>query len=169
MRRWRNWQHSGRALPVADEARAVWRSGQRMKAFFEKPNRLWEPQVSRGARLTNPQCFYNLIYTRRWRNWQHSGRALPVADEARAVWRSGQRMKAFFEKPNRLWEPQVSRGARLTNPQCFYNLIFMRRWRNWQTRWIQVPVVAILCGFKSHPPHQKKQFFRTAFFIKKTT
>ena len=76
-------------------------------------------------------------------------------------------MKAFFEKPNRLWEPQVSRGARLTSPQCFYNLIYMRRWRNWQTRWIQVPVVAILCGFKSHPPHQKSSSFGLLFLLRK--
>ena len=45
------------------------------------------------------------------------------------------------------------------------NLIFTRRWRNWQTRWIQVPVVAILCGFKSHPPHQKSRMHqRSGFF-----
>ena len=29
-------------------------------------------------------------------------------------------------------------------------------WRNRQTRWIQVPVVATPCGFKSHHPHQEK-------------
>ena len=33
----------------------------------------------------------------------------------------------------------------------------MRMWRNWQTRWIQVPVIAISCGFKSHHPHQKTE------------
>ena len=26
----------------------------------------------------------------------------------------------------------------------------MQEWRNWQTRRLQVPVVAISCGFKSH-------------------
>ena len=26
----------------------------------------------------------------------------------------------------------------------------MRKWRNWQTRRLQVPVVAIPCGFKSY-------------------
>ena len=31
-------------------------------------------------------------------------------------------------------------------------------WRNRQTRWIQVPVVATPCGFKSHHPHQKKSY-----------
>ena len=29
----------------------------------------------------------------------------------------------------------------------------MRKWRNWQTRRLQVPVVAIPCGFKSRLPH----------------
>ena len=29
-------------------------------------------------------------------------------------------------------------------------------WRNRQTRWIQVPVAAMPCGFKSHHPHQEK-------------
>ncbi len=30
---------------------------------------------------------------------------------------------------------------------------FMQEWRNWQTRRLQVPVVAISCGFKSHLLH----------------
>ena len=29
----------------------------------------------------------------------------------------------------------------------------MQKWRNWQTRRLQVPVVARSCGFKSHLPH----------------
>ena len=29
----------------------------------------------------------------------------------------------------------------------------MQKWRNWQTRRLQVPVVAIPCGFKSRLPH----------------
>ena len=29
-------------------------------------------------------------------------------------------------------------------------------WRNRQTRWIQVPVSAMTCGFKSHHLHQEK-------------
>ena len=29
----------------------------------------------------------------------------------------------------------------------------MQEWRNWQTRRLQVPVVAISCGFKSHLLH----------------
>ena len=29
----------------------------------------------------------------------------------------------------------------------------MQEWRNWQTRRLQVPVVAISCGFKSHFLH----------------
>ena len=32
----------------------------------------------------------------------------------------------------------------------------MQMWRNRQTRWIQVPVVATPCGFKSHHLHQIK-------------
>ncbi len=27
------------------------------------------------------------------------------------------------------------------------------KWRNWQTRWIQNPVIAISCGFESHLRH----------------
>ena len=30
-----------------------------------------------------------------------------------------------------------------------------QKWRNWQTRRLQVPVVAISCGFKSHLLHYK--------------
>lgn len=33
-------------------------------------------------------------------------------------------------------------------------------WRNWQTRQIQVLVVATLCGFKSHHPHHKIKKFK---------
>ena len=32
-------------------------------------------------------------------------------------------------------------------------VVNMRKWRNWQTRRLQVPVVAISCGFKSHLLH----------------
>ena len=32
-------------------------------------------------------------------------------------------------------------------------VVNMRKWRNWQTRRLQVPVVAIPCGFKSRLPH----------------
>ena len=40
-------------------------------------------------------------------------------------------------------------------------------WRNRQTRWIQVPVVATPCGFKSHHPHQEKAktFLGFGFFL----
>ena len=43
----------------------------------------------------------------------------------------------------------------------------MRMWRNRQTRWIQVPVVATPCGFKSHHPHQEKAktFLGFGFFL----
>ena len=36
----------------------------------------------------------------------------------------------------------------------------MQEWRNWQTRRLQVPVVARSCGFKSHLLHY---FFRFAY------
>ena len=36
----------------------------------------------------------------------------------------------------------------------------MQEWRNWQTRRLQVPVVARSCGFKSHLLHC---FFRFAY------
>ena len=38
-------------------------------------------------------------------------------------------------------------------------------WRNWQTRWIQVPVRAISCGFKSHRPHQGSAVGRLLSFF----
>ncbi len=38
-----------------------------------------------------------------------------------------------------------------------YAFLYMRMWRNWQTRWIQVPVKAISYGFKSLHPHQKNR------------
>ena len=34
-----------------------------------------------------------------------------------------------------------------------YNNICVQEWRNWQTRRLQVPVVATQCGFKSHLLH----------------
>ena len=40
----------------------------------------------------------------------------------------------------------------------------MRTWRNWQTRKIQVLMVARLCRFKSCCPHQKRQSERVVFF-----
>lgn len=30
----------------------------------------------------------------------------------------------------------------------------LREWRNWQTRWLQVPVLERACGFKSRLAHQ---------------
>lgn len=47
---------------------------------------------------------------------------------------------------------------------CKVKKVNMRTWRNWQTRRIQVPVVAILCGFKSHRPHQKEGASAPSFF-----
>ena len=38
-----------------------------------------------------------------------------------------------------------------------YNVICSQEWRNWQTRRLQVPVVAISCGFKSHLLHSVKR------------
>ena len=35
--------------------------------------------------------------------------------------------------------------------------IEMQKWRNWQTRTVQVRMVAILCGFKSHLLHVKRE------------
>ncbi len=46
---------------------------------------------------------------------------------------------------------------------CF-TLNYMRMWRNWQTRWIQVPVKAISYGFKSLHPHQKSTSFDLSIF-----
>ena len=44
----------------------------------------------------------------------------------------------------------------------------VQEWRNWQTRRLQVPVVAISCGFKSHLLHyfftQKKETDTVSFF-----
>ena len=36
-----------------------------------------------------------------------------------------------------------------------YNISCLQEWWNWQTRRLQVPVVAIPCGFKSHLLHWK--------------
>ena len=33
----------------------------------------------------------------------------------------------------------------------------LQKWRNWQTRTVQVRMVAILCGFKSHLLHVKRE------------
>ncbi len=44
-----------------------------------------------------------------------------------------------------------------------------QKWRNWQTRRLQVPVVAISCGFKSHLLHirarNKTKSFCFALFV----
>ena len=42
-----------------------------------------------------------------------------------------------------------------------------RKWRNWQTRRLQVPVVAISCGFKSHLPHKRDESSSLSFFYLK--
>ena len=41
----------------------------------------------------------------------------------------------------------------IISPVSYTGNFQMRKWRNWQTRRLQVPVVAIPCGFKSHLPH----------------
>ena len=44
----------------------------------------------------------------------------------------------------------------------------MQEWRNWQTRRLQVPVVAILCGFKSrflHPFQKPELRLRFGLFL----
>ena len=38
-------------------------------------------------------------------------------------------------------------------------------WRNWQTRWIQVPVKAISYGFKSLHPQNKKRHLYGVFSV----
>ena len=40
----------------------------------------------------------------------------------------------------------------------------MQEWRNWQTRRLQVPVVARSCGFKSHLLHYFENFCVSKFF-----
>ena len=40
----------------------------------------------------------------------------------------------------------------------------MQVWRNWQTRQIQVLVIAISCGFKSHHLHHEKRHRLVSFF-----
>ena len=40
-----------------------------------------------------------------------------------------------------------------------------QKWRNWQTRTVQVRVVAIPCGFKSHLLHKKPKSKDFGFFI----
>lgn len=41
----------------------------------------------------------------------------------------------------------------------------VQEWRNWQTRRLQVPVVAISCGFKSHLLHAKKELLQIAIAL----
>ena len=42
----------------------------------------------------------------------------------------------------------------------------MRMWRNWQTRKIQVLMVARLCRFKSCHPHQAQKAQYVVYFFK---
>ena len=47
----------------------------------------------------------------------------------------------------------------------------MQEWRNWQTRRLQVPVVARSCGFKSHLLHSfftKISYIRANYFKAKS-
>ena len=46
-------------------------------------------------------------------------------------------------------------------------VVNMRKWRNWQTRRLQVPVVAISCGFKSHLLHRESLDCIKAFLLSK--
>ena len=48
-----------------------------------------------------------------------------------------------------------------------YNIDCSQKWRNWQTRRLQVPVVAISCGFKSHLLHRKSLDHIKAFLLSK--
>ena len=41
----------------------------------------------------------------------------------------------------------------------------LRKWRNWQTRWIQVPVAARLWGFDSPLSHDKPLLWSGFFFL----
>ena len=52
----------------------------------------------------------------------------------------------------------------------------MQKWRNWQTRRLQVPVAAMSCGFKSHLLHYliylealRITILRLSFFVNGTT
>ena len=47
-----------------------------------------------------------------------------------------------------------------------YGIDGSQKWRNWQTRTVQVRVVAIPCGFDSHLLHEsEEQKFLTFLFI----
>ena len=41
----------------------------------------------------------------------------------------------------------------------------LQEWRNWQTRRLQVPVVAISCGFKSHLLHVDRKSDKASYFL----
>ena len=43
--------------------------------------------------------------------------------------------------------------------------IEMQKWRNWQTRTVQVRMVAILCGFKSHLLQVLRSLLRLLFYF----
>ncbi len=47
----------------------------------------------------------------------------------------------------------------------YYIYCAKQKWRNWQTRRLQVPVVAISCGFKSHLLHNKKETLSKGFLF----
>ena len=51
------------------------------------------------------------------------------------------------------------------SPKRRYNTSCAQEWRNWQTRRLQVPVVAISCGFKSHLLHTRPQQNLLRFFL----
>ena len=54
-------------------------------------------------------------------------------------------------------------GFKLSVHETSKNIIYLRIWRNRQTRQIQVLVVAIPCVFKSHYPHQRREAKNSPF------
>ena len=51
------------------------------------------------------------------------------------------------------------------NSSCQWNIDGLQKWRNWQTRTVQVRMVAILCGFKSHLLHDEERLRNQLLFF----
>ena len=95
-----------------------------------------------------------------WRNWNRA-RPLPVEEEGRAQGCAVvDFVRAKASKQNR--EPQTGRRVAAAKTICIwcdiagvFKIKYMRIWRNWQTRTVQVRMRAISCRFDSCYPHHK--------------
>ena len=61
-----------------------------------------------------------------------------------------------LDKQKKMWHNIICSRQEASLSRRPVSRFYMRVWRNWQTRKIQVLMVARLCRFKSCHPHQKK-------------